>query len=110
MSVYLARSECRNGYWHVVTYDISDPEHWQEIGDAETPQPCAQSLTMAFQVTAPGSEAVAAEHVARHSAHLIGTRGSLISEHGHLLAWEQTGGDPVLTHRDASGDAVPVAM
>lgn len=42
MSVYLARSECRNDYWHVITYDISNPDNWIEIDDEPTEQPCAQ--------------------------------------------------------------------
>jgi hypothetical protein len=43
MSLYLARSECRRGDWHVITYDISDPDHWIEIDDQRTEQPCAEA-------------------------------------------------------------------
>ena len=42
MPVYLARSECRQGFWHVITYDISTPDAWVEIDDQPTKQPCAQ--------------------------------------------------------------------
>src|SRR5205823_4546213 len=28
---YLSQSECRNGFWHVITYDISDPNHWVQL-------------------------------------------------------------------------------
>ena len=37
----LARSECESdGFWHVVTYDISDPANWVVISDVATTQPC----------------------------------------------------------------------
>lgn len=39
--VLLSRSECRGGYWHVITYDVSDPNHWVQISDEQTVQPCA---------------------------------------------------------------------
>ncbi len=42
MSVYLARSECRKGFWHVITYDIANPDKWIQIDDQPTKQPCAQ--------------------------------------------------------------------
>ncbi len=42
MPVFLARSECRNNFYHVVTYDISDPDNWIEIDDQPTTQPCDQ--------------------------------------------------------------------
>ncbi len=47
MSVYLARSECRKGYWHVITYDISDPNHWIEIDDQRTEQQCSETPQVA---------------------------------------------------------------
>lgn len=40
MAVFLTRSECRVGTWHVVTYDVSDPDNWIEIEDIPTQQPC----------------------------------------------------------------------
>jgi hypothetical protein len=45
MAVFLARSECRqdrkgNWRWHVVTYDISNPDQWIEIDDQQMRQPC----------------------------------------------------------------------
>src|SRR5712692_190740 len=44
---YLSQSECRNGFWHVITYDISDPNHWVQLpppdGDIPTGQPCTGS-------------------------------------------------------------------
>lgn len=39
MAIYLARSECRNGLWHVVTYEISVTP-WVELVSVPTPQPC----------------------------------------------------------------------
>ena len=42
MAVFLARSECRKGYWHVITYDISDPDRWIEIDDQKTRQRCSE--------------------------------------------------------------------
>jgi hypothetical protein len=41
--VQLARSECRpDGYWHVRTYDVTDPDHWVLIEDRPTSQPCGE--------------------------------------------------------------------
>jgi hypothetical protein len=40
MPVLLSRSECRWGTWHVVTYDISDPQNWIELDSIDTGQPC----------------------------------------------------------------------
>jgi len=40
MALHLARSECREGFWHVVTYDISDPDNWIEVSDIKTSQEC----------------------------------------------------------------------
>jgi hypothetical protein len=39
--VLLSRSECRGGFWHVITYDVSDPNQWVQISDQQTVQPCA---------------------------------------------------------------------
>ena len=39
MAVFLARSECRNGLWHVVTYEIS-VQPWAELSAIATRQPC----------------------------------------------------------------------
>jgi hypothetical protein len=39
MATYLARSECRNGLWYVVTYEISSTP-WVELLSVPTPQPC----------------------------------------------------------------------
>lgn len=49
MPVYLSRSECRPGsrsdpsdprsYWHVVTYDVTNPNKWVEVEDIPTEQP-----------------------------------------------------------------------
>ena len=36
----LARSECINGFWHVMTSDITDPDHWIVPSDEKTEQPC----------------------------------------------------------------------
>lgn len=41
MAVYLARSECRDGFWNVVTYDITDPDDWDELSATPTEQICA---------------------------------------------------------------------
>lgn len=39
MATFLARSECRNGLWHVVTYEISSTP-WVELVSVPTLQPC----------------------------------------------------------------------
>jgi len=39
MAIYLARSECRNKLWHVVTYEISSTP-WVELMSVPTLQPC----------------------------------------------------------------------
>jgi hypothetical protein len=39
---FLARPECRDNFWHVVTYDISDPDNWVEISDLATEQSCGE--------------------------------------------------------------------
>lgn len=52
MPVFFARSECRKGYFHVVTYDISDPDNWIEIDDQPTHQPCSKIP----QIVAPRRE------------------------------------------------------
>ncbi|HEY3250543.1 MAG TPA: hypothetical protein VGK25_05440 [Ignavibacteria bacterium] len=43
MAVFLTRSECRQGMWHVITYDISTPDNWIEIEDLPTTQPCSEA-------------------------------------------------------------------
>lgn len=43
MAVFLTRSECRAGVWHVVTYDVSNPDNWSEIEDLPTTQPCSEA-------------------------------------------------------------------
>jgi hypothetical protein len=51
--VLMARSECIDGYWHVMTYDISDPDHWVLTEDRPTPQPCGParpSLNVDFHI------------------------------------------------------------
>lgn len=40
MATYLARPECRDNFWHVVTYDISDPARWVETKDRPTTRSC----------------------------------------------------------------------
>lgn len=40
MPVLFSRSECRWGTWHVVTYDVSNPEGWIELDDIDTGQVC----------------------------------------------------------------------
>lgn len=40
MATFLARPECRDGKWHIVTYNISDPARWVETEDVATSQPC----------------------------------------------------------------------
>lgn len=42
MAVYLARPECRGGFWHVVTYEISTVP-WRELLAIPTPAPCGVS-------------------------------------------------------------------
>jgi len=49
MPVLFSRSECRWGTWHVVTYDISDPDSWIELDNIDTGQPCGTASA------APGS-------------------------------------------------------
>ncbi len=43
MPVFLTKSECRDGFWHVVTYDITDPDNWVEVEDIPTLQPCSET-------------------------------------------------------------------
>lgn len=43
MPVFLTRNECRDGFWHVVTYNITDPDNWVEVEDISTPQPCGEN-------------------------------------------------------------------
>ena len=40
MAVFLTQHECRDNFWHVVTYDVSDPDNWIEIEDLSTSQSC----------------------------------------------------------------------
>jgi hypothetical protein len=40
--VQMARSECIDGYWHVRTYDITNPDNWILIEDRMTGQPCGE--------------------------------------------------------------------
>ena len=39
--VFLSRSECRAGRWHVVTYDTTDPDHWVEVTALASEQICS---------------------------------------------------------------------
>jgi len=46
----LARNECIDGYYYVITYDISDPSHWVQVGDPlPTWQPCSQAAARAVE-------------------------------------------------------------
>lgn len=58
-NVYLARSECRNGTWHVVTYDITNPINWIEVDDVDTKQPCTESPSTIAVTRLTEREAVA---------------------------------------------------
>jgi hypothetical protein len=51
--VQMARSECIKGFWHVRTYDITNPEKWVLIEDKATEQPCNVP-----QLPVPGAEAM----------------------------------------------------
>jgi hypothetical protein len=44
-NTYLARSECREGTWHVVTYDVTNPNKWIEVDDIDTKQPCTEPVS-----------------------------------------------------------------
>ena len=45
--VLFAQSECINGFWHVRSYDITDPDHWILMSDEPTSQPCGgQALAL----------------------------------------------------------------
>ena len=44
----LARSECIGGFWHVVTYDIGNPNNWIVVDDQPTGQPCGGQATLSF--------------------------------------------------------------
>ena len=109
MGVLLARSECRGGFWHVVTYDISNPDNWQEIGDIATQQECSVSLQIAFQETAPaeGYDDDDRRFVALHRE-LIEQPDSavLISPAGHAVSLTHDGGSTVLQHCDEVGETV----
>ena len=41
--VQMARSECIDGFWHVRTYDITNPNNWVLIEDQATSQPCGEA-------------------------------------------------------------------
>jgi hypothetical protein len=48
--VLMSRSECIGGFWHVVTYDISDPDHWVRVGaPIPTSQPCGDAVAPAVE-------------------------------------------------------------
>lgn len=38
--VLMSRSECIGGLWHVMTYDVTDPNNWVLQSDEPTSQPC----------------------------------------------------------------------
>ena len=59
--VFLARSECRKGTWHVVTYDITNPDNWTEVDDIDTKQPCTEP-----------SSVIGLNYLSRRQAHEIG--------------------------------------
>lgn len=42
MSGFIARPECRSGYWHVVTYEILADGKLVEVGDLTTLSPCLE--------------------------------------------------------------------
>jgi len=44
----LARSECIGGFWHVVTYDIGNPNNWIVVDDQPTAQPCGAQAALSF--------------------------------------------------------------
>ena len=45
--VLMARSECIGGFWHVVSYDVTDPDHWVVVSDEATAQVCGtQALAL----------------------------------------------------------------
>lgn len=53
--VLISRSECRKGYWHVVTYDITNPERWIEKSAVKTSQPCGESSQPSNPEVPPGT-------------------------------------------------------
>jgi hypothetical protein len=95
MSVYLARSECRKGHWHVITYDISDPDNWIEIDDQSTAQPCSQVP----QVTALRREL--------YEKLLRPTTVGLIAPNGDRITFTlHPNGVNVLQHETAKGEVI----
>ena len=45
----MARSECIGGFWHVITYDVTNPNAWVVTADEPTSQPCGgQALALNF--------------------------------------------------------------
>jgi hypothetical protein len=42
--VMFTKSECIAGFWHVMTYDITDPDHRILVEDLPTDQPCGPSF------------------------------------------------------------------
>jgi hypothetical protein len=42
--VVFSQSECRSGFWHVITYDVTDPYHHIEVGDQKTKEPCDRGV------------------------------------------------------------------
>ncbi len=47
--VQMSRSECVGGFWHVITYDITNPNQWRVIDDQPTDQACvAPAMVLGF--------------------------------------------------------------
>jgi hypothetical protein len=102
MAVLLARSECRGGQWWVVTYDISNPDAWTELGAIATEQACSEQLQIAFEATAASYEPV------QRVEHDLGeaTRGGaavLVTPGGDCVSIAHDGDAAFVVHRAGRG-------
>jgi hypothetical protein len=65
--VLMSRSECTGGFWHVMTYDVTDPDQWTLISDQPTAQVCGAPGLMLHLFGAALLQDLRIEH--RHFEH-----------------------------------------
>jgi hypothetical protein len=106
--VFLSRSECRDGFWHTVLYDITDPDNWIELEVRASPFECSAELPIGFQETgANGYDGDDRKPVAVHRELFERPHTAvLISPRGHAVAITHQDGSTVVEHRDASGKVI----
>jgi hypothetical protein len=116
MSVFLARSECRGNFWHVITYDITNQNQWVQIEDLPTSQPCGEIPATAALGDVSGDErseaflAVVRDVVRHATLHHESQRHSIAktkARNGHEISLEvHEDGSTILAHRDETGEIV----